>query len=72
MAFHGQVAFHGQFVQATAAGAGPMTVLGPANTSPSAAALDIVNEPFQALLGRPLIGDGANGRRGNRVGPVVC
>ncbi len=35
-----------------------------ANTSPMQAALDMVNAPTQALLNRPLIGNGANGLAG--------
>ncbi len=64
-------AYHQRFVQALSTGAG-------AYASAEAAAaeqivLGVINAPTQALLGRPLIGDGANAttRRGP-AGPAVC
>lgn len=48
--------FHIQFVQALTAGAGSY-----AATSPL---LDAINAPFLAALGRPLIGNGADGAPG--------
>uniref|UniRef100_UPI0020777CB4 PE family protein n=1 Tax=Mycobacterium tuberculosis TaxID=1773 RepID=UPI0020777CB4 len=65
-------AYHQRFVQALSTGAG-------AYASAEAAAaeqivLGVINAPTQALLGRPLIGDGANattpgGAGGGRGGP---
>ncbi len=56
--------FHEQFVHAMTAGAGAYAGAEAAD----AAALDVLNGPFQALFGRPLIGDGANGAPGNGRG----
>ncbi|MGO9508774.1 MAG: PE family protein, partial [Mycobacterium sp.] len=55
-------AFHDQFVQALAAGAGSYVQAESTNTGQ--ALLDIINVPTQALLGRPLIGNGSNGAPG--------
>ncbi len=57
--------FHEQFVHAMTAGAGAYAGAEAAD----AAALDVLNGPFQALFGRPLIGDGANGAPGQAGGP---
>ncbi|TKZ14873.1 hypothetical protein B7493_03005 [Mycobacterium tuberculosis variant bovis] len=57
--------FHEQFVHAMTAGAGAYAGAEAAD----AAALDVLNGPFQALFGRPLIGDGANGAPGQPGGP---
>ncbi|CKP84131.1 PE-PGRS family protein [Mycobacterium tuberculosis] len=59
------VLFHEQFVHAMTAGAGAYAGAEAAD----AAALDVLNGPFQALFGRPLIGDGANGAPGQPGGP---
>src|SRR5271157_1691548 len=63
-------AFHEQFVQALTAGAGSYVgaeaanvaafTANPAQTIPQDL-LNVINAPFLALLGRPLIGNGANG-----------
>ena len=57
--------FHQQFVQALTAGANSYAGAEAANASPLQAvgqqALNAVNEPTEALLGRPLIGNGAPG-----------
>ncbi|BCX23554.1 hypothetical protein MTR2092_36480 [Mycobacterium tuberculosis] len=64
-------AYHQRFVQALSTGAG-------AYASAEAAAaeqivLGVINAPTQALLGRPLIGDGANATTpGGPAGPAVC
>ncbi|AMC75122.1 PE-PGRS family protein PE_PGRS57 [Mycobacterium tuberculosis] len=64
-------AYHQRFVQALSTGAG-------AYASAEAAAaeqivLGVINAPTQALLGRPLIGDGANATTpGGAGGPAVC
>ncbi len=60
--------FHEQFVHAMTAGAGAYAGAEAAD----AAALDVLNGPFQALFGRPLIGDGANGAPGQPGGPAGC
>ncbi|KZS64662.1 PE-PGRS family protein [Mycobacterium kansasii] len=61
-------AFHDQFVKALAAGAASYASAEAANVSPlqtlQQGALNLVNAPTEALLGRPLIGDGANGAPG--------
>ena len=60
--------FHTQFVQALTAGANSYAGAEAANASPLQAAqqdaLRAINAPSQALLGRPLIGNGANGAAG--------
>ncbi|KAA1250959.1 PE family protein, partial [Mycobacterium simiae] len=56
--------FHDQFVRALTAGAGLYGSAEAANASPLQNALNLVNAPAQALLGRPLIGNGANGAPG--------
>src|ERR1700676_2929906 len=57
-------AFHDSFVQALGAGAGAYTAAEAANASPLQALLDGINTPVQALTGRPLIANGANGAPG--------
>ncbi|MCV7123126.1 PE family protein, partial [Mycobacterium lacus] len=52
--------FHEQFVQALSAGAVSYAAAEAANASPMQQALAVVNAPTQALIGRPLIGNGAN------------
>ena len=58
-------AFHDQFVQALNAAGGSYAAAEAANASPleiaEQAVLNVINAPTQALLGRPLIGDGAAG-----------
>lgn len=51
--------FHAQFVQTLSAGAGAYANAEAANVQQSL--LNAINAPTQALLGRPLIGDGATG-----------
>ncbi len=55
-------AFHDQFVQALTAGAGSYVAAESTNTGQ--ALLDIINAQTQALLGRPLIGNGTTGAPG--------
>src|SRR5260370_2005657 len=57
-------AFHQQFVQALTAVAGAYAATDAANASPIQELINVVNTPFQAVLGRPLIGNGANGAPG--------
>ena len=61
-------AFHNQFVQLMNAGAGQYGAAEAANASPLQTVqqdlLNVVNGPTEALLGRPLIGNGANGNGG--------
>ncbi|MCQ4365200.1 PE family protein, partial [Mycobacterium gordonae] len=52
-------AFHTQFVQVLNAGAGTYAAAESINVGQLL--LDVINAPTQALLGRPLIGDGTNG-----------
>ena len=56
---------HTQFVRSLAAAAGAYEATDAANTNPLSAvqsdALGLINAPTEALLGRPLIGNGANG-----------
>ncbi|MBY0391105.1 MAG: PE family protein, partial [Mycobacterium pseudokansasii] len=65
-------AFHDQFVRALSAGAGLYASAEAANASPlqtlQQGALNLINAPTQALLGRPLIGDGANGSAPGQAG----
>src|SRR5258708_6391217 len=56
--------FHQQFVQALSAGAGAYAGAEAANASPIAQLLLAINAPVQALTGRPLVGNGANGTPG--------
>ncbi|WP_136623252.1 PE family protein, partial [Mycobacterium attenuatum] len=57
-------AFHARFLQALGAGAGAYAFAEAANASPLQTleqdVLNLVNAPTQLLLGRPLIGNGAN------------
>nr|WP_262491079.1 PE family protein [Mycobacterium simiae] len=57
--------FHHQFVAALSAGAQTYAVAESAAASPLQSALNLLNAPFQAVLGRPLIGNGANGAPGS-------
>ncbi len=52
-------ALHQQFAQALNSGAGAYALAEATNVQQTL--LDAINAPTQALLGRPLIGDGANG-----------
>lgn len=60
--------FHQQFVQALNAGAGAYAAAEATNASLMQtvvqSALDVINAPTNALLGRPLIGNGTNGAPG--------
>lgn len=47
-------AFHERFVQALATGGGAYAAAEAASVSPLQSALDLLNAPTQALLGRPL------------------
>lgn len=51
-------AFHHEFVQALAAGAGSYAVAEIAAASPLQSLIDVFNAPIQAATGRPLIGNG--------------
>ncbi|POY04408.1 PE-PGRS family protein, partial [Mycobacterium kansasii] len=57
-------AFHQQFVAGLTAGAGAYAATEAASTSPLGQLLGLINAPTQALLGRPLIGNGTNGADG--------
>lgn len=59
--------FHAQFVQTLSAGAGAYANAEAANVQQSL--LNAINAPTQALLGRPLIGDGADGTAPGLPGP---
>ncbi len=54
-------AYHDQFVRALAAGGASYSLAEAASASPLEQLLDLINLPSQTLLGRPLIGDGADG-----------
>ncbi|MEK1165489.1 PE family protein, partial [Mycobacterium ulcerans] len=56
--------FHAQFVQLLNSGASAYTGAEAANASPLQPVLDAVNAPSQALTGRPVIGNGADGAAG--------
>lgn len=53
-------AFHAQFVQVLDSAGAAYAAAEYANVSPLQPLLDLLNAPSQALLGRPLIGDGAD------------
>ncbi|OOK80125.1 PE family protein [Mycobacterium kansasii] len=55
--------FHQQFVQLMSGGAGQYAAAEAANVLPMQVAAAAINDPVQALTGRPLIGNGANGAR---------
>jgi hypothetical protein len=65
-------AFHAQFVQALSAAGGSYTAGEAANTAPLQTVeqdvLGVINAPTNALLGRPLIGNGTNGTAANPHG----
>ncbi len=60
-------AFHAEFVSLLNGGAAAYVAAEAASASPLQSVLDAVNAPTQTLLGRPLIGNGANGQDGHRV-----
>ncbi|MEK7045229.1 PE family protein, partial [Mycobacterium ulcerans] len=61
-------AFHDQFVETLSGASGAYAAAEAASTSPlqnlEQSSLAVINAPGQALTGRPLIGDGANGSPG--------
>ncbi|OBF48961.1 PE family protein, partial [Mycobacterium sp. 852002-50816_SCH5313054-b] len=57
-------AFHEQFVRAVSTAADSYASAEAANASPLQELLNVINAPTQTLLGRPLIGNGANGAPG--------
>ncbi|MEK0561598.1 PE family protein, partial [Mycobacterium ulcerans] len=65
-------AFHNQFVQALTGAGGAYAAAEAANVSPLQAAaqdmLTAIRPPAQALLGRPLVGNGAHGAPGQAGG----
>ncbi|WP_373146175.1 PE family protein, partial [Mycobacterium marinum] len=61
-------AFHDQFVAALTAGGGLYSSAEAAAATPLQDLLNVVNAPTQALLGRPLIGDGADGTAPGQAG----
>ncbi|VBA30482.1 PE-PGRS family protein PE_PGRS16 [Mycobacterium pseudokansasii] len=60
--------FHDQVVGALTAGAASYASAEAANMLPMEELLNLVNAPTQLLLGRPLIGDGADGNAANPNG----
>ncbi|WP_415624203.1 PE family protein, partial [Mycobacterium intermedium] len=58
-------AFHDEFVALLGAGAAQYTMAEAASSSPLQQLLNLVNTPFQTVLGRPLIGNGANAAVGS-------
>ncbi|WP_136622928.1 PE family protein, partial [Mycobacterium pseudokansasii] len=65
--------FHARFAQGLTSAAGWYASAEAANASPlqtvEQEVLGVINAPSQALLGRPLIGDGTNGGPGQAGGP---
>ncbi|MBL7507602.1 PE family protein, partial [Escherichia coli] len=61
-------AFHSQFVQALSGGAQAYAAAEATNFGPLQPLFDVINAPTQALLGRPLIGNGADGTAANPNG----
>ncbi|WP_156781333.1 PE family protein, partial [Mycobacterium gordonae] len=63
--FAGQAAvLHEQFVHTLSAGAASYATAEALNVGPLQPVLDLINLPTQALLGRPLIGNGTDGAPG--------
>ncbi len=60
--------YHAQFVAALTSGARWYAAAEAASASPMQEALNLINGPTQALLGRPLIADGATGGPGQAGG----
>ncbi len=60
--------FHAQFVRALQGAGSSYATAEAANASPMQQALNAVNAPAQALLGRPLVGNGTNGAPGQAGG----
>ncbi|MGB9228042.1 PE family protein, partial [Mycobacterium sp.] len=58
-------AFHDQFVGTLNAASGSYAAAEATNVNPLQSLLDVVNAPTMAALGRPLIGNGANGTPGS-------
>ncbi|MEK1220929.1 PE family protein, partial [Mycobacterium ulcerans] len=56
--------FHESFTRALTAGSTAYATAEAANAGPLQPLLDLINAPTQALLARPLIGDGTNGAPG--------
>ncbi|WP_257535295.1 PE family protein, partial [Mycobacterium ulcerans] len=56
--------FHESFTRALTAGSTAYATAEAANAEPLQPLLDLINAPTQALLARPLIGDGTNGAPG--------
>ncbi|WP_415823565.1 PE family protein, partial [Mycobacterium basiliense] len=56
--------FHEQFVHTLTAGASSYALAEAANVSPLQELLNLINAPTQAVFGRPLIGNGADGAPG--------
>ncbi|MCV7079933.1 PE family protein [Mycobacterium szulgai] len=54
-------ALHADFIRALSTAGTAYQAAEAANASPMQQLLDVVNAPTRAMLGRPLIGDGANG-----------
>ncbi|WP_261901216.1 PE family protein, partial [Mycobacterium marinum] len=54
-------AFHDDFVRILANGSNLYATAEATNASPLQPLLDLINAPTQAILGRPLIGNGSNG-----------
>ncbi|SON62458.1 PE-PGRS family protein PE_PGRS26 [Mycobacterium simulans] len=61
-------AVHGQFVRALTTAGGSYARAEAGNATPLQALLDAVNAPTQALLGRPLIGNGVDGSAPGEAG----
>ncbi|WP_264991499.1 PE domain-containing protein, partial [Mycobacterium kiyosense] len=57
-------AFHDRFAQLLGAAGGAYAQAEAAGADPLQLVENVINAPTQALLGRPLIGDGANGTAG--------
>ncbi len=67
----GQVAaFHQQFLEGLRGASGAYVAAEAANVWPLQDLLGLINAPTQALLGRPLIGNGTNGTAANPNGGV--
>ncbi|MBX9978699.1 MAG: PE family protein, partial [Mycobacterium gordonae] len=58
-------AFHQEFVRLLTSGAGSYAAAELANVNPLEQALNLINAPTRTLVGRPLIGNGADGAAGS-------
>lgn len=64
--------FHQEFVRALSAGASAYAAAEAANADPLQLLLSAINAPTQTWLGRPLVGNGADGAPGRNGDMAAC